>query len=365
MTRLQRALWLGLCCAALRPIAASAQPLVERGPSSSHAAELDRMLLSYRADSTHDLNGVVVQQHGRRLAEHYFNGDDAGTLHDIRSATKSITSTLVGIAIQQRAIPTIETRLGDLLPDALTPAQQRILLRDVLTMRAGLDAADQDTLSIGNEARLDASSDWMAFVRTVPLTSQPGKHYAYSSLTAFLAGRVVETQTHQDLQDFASRELFQPLGITRFAWRRGPRGEGVGQGNLSLTVRDMVSIGELFLRKGRHDGRQIIDSNWVAQALAALVPIGDVDRYADGYGYMWYQKNYLVGGQSVTVHFASGNGGNKIYVIPTFDAIVAISSSAYGRGYGQRRSEHILLRVLAVLGCTAQECAKSNFQKHE
>jgi CubicO group peptidase (beta-lactamase class C family) len=324
------------------------QPTLEGHPAAPVAA-LARILQSYRADSLGDLKGVVVQQHGRRVAEQYYNGDDVATLHDIRSATKSITALLVGIALGPRATQRVDTPLEVLLPGRLAPAQQAIRLRDLLTMRAGLDADDEDARALGNETRLDDSPDWMAFVRAVPMASAPGERYVYSSLTAFLAGRVVEQQAQQPLSDFANTVLFQPLGIRRFAWRRGPRGEGVGQGNLSLTVRDMVAIGELVLRHGRAGGRQVVDSAWVAHALAVSVSIGAVDRYADGYGYLWYTKTYALGARRVTVHFASGNGGNKIYVIPAYDAVVAISSSAYGRPYGQRRSEDIVRRVLAVL----------------
>ncbi len=310
---------------------------------------LDRVLQSYRADSVRDLKGVVVQQHGQRVAEQYFNGDAVATLHDIRSATKSITALLVGIALGPQALQTLDAPLGALLPGSLTPAQQRIRLRDLLTMRAGLDADDEDSLARGNETRLDDSPDWMAFVRAVPMASPPGERYVYSSLTAFLAGRVVEQQAQAPLADFANRVLFRPLGVPRFAWRRGPRGEGVGQGNLSIRVRDMVAIGELVLRHGRAGGQQLVDSAWIAHALAPSVSIGAVDRYADSYGYLWYTKTYALGDRHVTVHFASGNGGNKIYVIPAYDAVLAISSSAYGRPYGQRRSEDILRRVLAAL----------------
>ncbi len=327
--------------ASFAPLCAFAQPQL-RG-------ELDRILRPYGADTTRDLKGVVVQQRGQRVAEVYFNGDDATTLHDIRSATKSITALLVGIALHPRAAHAVDLPLGDLLPGALAPAQQQIRLRDVLTMRAGLDSDDDVASSTGNEDRLDRSRDWMAFVRTVPLVSAPGQDYVYSSLTAFLAGRVVEAQTQQALSDFADTALFRPLGIRRFAWRRGPKGEGVGQGNLSITARDMIAIGELVLRHGRAGGRRLVDSAWVARALETHVRIGEVDRYADGYGYMWYTKHYVVADRRIAVHFASGNGGNKIYVIPAYDAVVAITSSAYGRGHGQRRSEQILKQVLAVL----------------
>ncbi|MEO8448829.1 MAG: serine hydrolase domain-containing protein [Gemmatimonadota bacterium] len=196
---------------------------------------------------------------------------------------------------------------------------------------------------------MDESTDWTAFVHTVPMKWPPGERYVYSSLNAFLAGAVVEHASRMALQDFAERYFFGPIGIERFRWRRGPNGEGVGQGNLSITARDMVKIGELFERRGRLGDRQIVDSLWVGEALASRTDIGAADRYADGYGYIWYSKRYDHGGTSTTVHFASGNGGNKIYLVPASDLVIAITSSAYGRGYGQQRSERILLRVLDAI----------------
>ncbi len=98
----------------------------------------------------------------------------------------------------------------------------------------------------------------------------------------------------------------------------------------------------MVLDKGMYQGRRIISAEWIQAALAPRVAIGDVDRYADHYGYFWYQKKY--GG--TVVHFASGNGGNKIYVIPSRNEVVIITSSAYGKGYGQRRSAAILQAIL-------------------
>ena len=174
----------------------------------------------------------------------------------------------------------------------------------------------------------------------------PGERYVYSSLNAFLAGAVVEHVSGMPLQRFAQEYLFGPLGMTQFSWRRGPQGEGVGQGNLSISARDMTKIGHLFLNEGRVDQRQIVDRAWVAAALSPRVNIAGVDPYADSYGYMWYTKRYDRAGRSIVVHFASGSGGNKIYVVPRYDLVVAITSTAYGKGYGQRRSEQILLRLL-------------------
>jgi len=310
------------------------------------AAGVEKLFNDLERDPARDLRGIVATRHGCLETERYFNGDGPQTVRDIRSATKSITSTLVGIAIQRHLIPGVDEPIANLLPKGMPAAQQRIRVRDLLTMRSGLDADDDDAESRGNENRLDASSGWIPFAYSVPMKYAPGERYVYSSLNAFLAGSVVEQVSGMPLQRFAQEYLFGPLGITQFSWRRGPQGEGVGQGNLSISARDMTKIGFLFLNGGRIDQRQIVDRAWVVEALSPLVNIAGVDPYADSYGYMWYTKRYDRAGQSIVVHFASGNGGNKIYVVPRYDLVVAITSTAYGKGYGQRRSEQVLLRLL-------------------
>jgi len=333
-------------------IALSGAPLAAQTSADSLALRrvaMERALEAYEADTTRDLQGVLVQQHGLRLVERYFNGQRDTTLHDIRSAAKSVTSMLVGLMLQQRSAYSLDSPLGVLLPGALTAAQQPVRLRDVLTMRAGFDSDDDDTTARGNEVLLDESEDWMAFLRAVTMKYPPGQRYVYSSLTAFVAGRVVEQQMGLPLSDFARRALFEPIGIRRFVWRRGPKGEGVGQGNLFISLRDMTALGELVLRHGRVNGQALLDSAYLAASLTAHVAIGDVDPFADSYGYMWYTRTYNVDGEPLRVHFASGNGGNKIYIIPQRDAVLTIASRAYGRRHGQRRSERILLEVLPLL----------------
>lgn len=318
------------------------------------AAEWDRaavevLLTELAVDPTRDLQAVVVQRQGCLLVERYFNGADADRLHDICSATKSITATLVLMAIEQGLIQDLDQPISALLPAGMSPDRPVVRVRDVLTMRSGHDSDDEDTDSLGNENRMDEAADWQDFARGVPLKWTPGERYVYSSFTAFLAGAMVEQVSGQSLQAFAVTHLFEPLGIRRYAWRRRPRGEGVGQGNLSLTARDMVKIGTLYLQRGRMGSQQLIQAHWIEQALTPQVRISEVDPYADAYGYMWYFKQYPVAGRTVTVHFASGNGGNKIYLVPELDLVMAITSSAYGQRHGQRRSERILLRVLDAL----------------
>lgn len=332
-------------------------PRVATGLQLSGSAKIDRAVLTslvadLRADERRDLKGVFVSIDGGAVFEEYFNGDGPDTLHDMRSAGKSITSLAVGIAIDRGLIRGgVDAPLTTLLPEPSAPDKTRITLEDVLTMRSGLDADDENAESAGNEDRMDRAPDWLAFALRVPMKDLPGRTYTYASVNAFLAGAVVERATGGPLDVFATKNLFEPLGITKTEWRRGPDNRTAGQGNLRMRLRDMARIGEMVLHEGQITGssaRRVVSSAWIKRSLAGIVPIAARDPYADAYGYMWYVKQHTVQNRGVPVHFASGNGGNKIYVIPSHRMVVAITSSAYGRGYGQRRSQDILLRVLAA-----------------
>lgn len=307
----------------------------------------EKVFADLERDPRRDLKGVIVVRQDAIVAERYFNGEGPESLHDIRSATKSITAILAGIAIDRGVIKSVHEPLTTLMP-GFTADKRAIQLEDLLTMRSGLAADDDDPTSPGNEDLMDRSDSWMAFARSVPLAAAPRGRYLYCSLNAFLAGAAVETATGQRLDDVAKGWLFAPLGITQFSWRHGPDGPVAGQGNLRLRLRDMAAVGSMMLHEGVVGGNRIVSREWVRASLAERVPIGNVDPFADSYGYMWYTKRYARGNAAVAVHFASGNGGNKIYVIPAEQTVVAISSSAYNTNYGQRRSEQILLDLLLM-----------------
>lgn len=313
----------------------------------SALATLDQVLQSQDRDSHGDLRAVVVLRDGAIVAERYYNGETADTLHDIRSAGKSITALLVGAAVARGQLATTQT-VGDYWRDVAGSPEGKVVLDDLLTMRSGLAAFDEDEQSPGNEDKLDAAPDPAAFVRAIPAATAPGSIYRYNSLGSYIAGRVVESASGADLEDYAAKVLFAPLGITRWSWGRDVAHHPKGQGNLSLRARDTAKIGQMVLDDGVVDGKTVINAAWLQAALAPRVAIGAVDRYADGYGYFWYAKTQDIGGQQIVVHFASGNGGNKIYVIPARRMVVSIASSAYGKAYGQRRSEDILKAILAA-----------------
>lgn len=316
-------------------------------PAEGAGAPMATLLQELGRDPHPDLNGIVVTRDGKVIAEAYFNGEDSDTLHDIRSATKSITSLLVGIAIDRGLINAVDTPIGRYLP-GVSGERSRIRIRDLLNMRSGLAADDSARDSPGREDRLDESPDWLRFALSLPVAHPPGTVYAYASINAFLAGAIIEQASQMSLDQFAARHLFTPLGIERFTWRHGPQGRASGQGNLRLSARDATKIGQLMLDRGRFNGVQVLNEKWVQESLVKQVSIAAVDPYADGYGFMWYTKRLRTGATSVNVHFASGNGGNKIYIIPEKRMVVVITSSAYNTNYGQKRSQLALLRILSA-----------------
>ncbi len=312
-----------------------------------HANSLQRLYARLESDEHPDLKGIVILCDGQRVSETYFNGDTAETLHDIRSATKSITATLVGISIQRGLIHSVNDSIALYLPGLPHDGKQNITIRDLLTMRSGLAANDEDPLSPGNEDNLDKASDWLKAAYAIPMKEQPGHTYVYCSVNAFLAGVIVSNAAKMPLDEFARKNLFGPLRIDRFDWLKAAGGQTKGQGNLSIQTRDLAAIGQMYLNQGVVQKEPILSPKWIEQSWAKQVPISSSDPYADYYGFMWYSRDEPTGTIPTSVHFASGNGGNKIYVVPSRHLVVAITSSAYGHGYGQRRSQSTLLSILS------------------
>ena len=137
-----------------------------------------------------------------------------------------------------------------LLSGPLAPDKEQIRLDDLLTMRSGLDADDESEQSAGHENRMDGAPDWLTFALQIPMKVAPGRTYSYASVNAFLAGAIVERATGGPLDEFATRHLFEPLGIAKTEWRRGPNNRTAGQGNLRMRLRDMARVGEIVLREG-------------------------------------------------------------------------------------------------------------------
>ena len=317
-----------------------------------NAAMMVEVMEFLRQDPYGDFRSLVIVRNGRLVFESYFNGHHRDSLHDIRSATKSLTSAVVGIAIAAGLVAGVDAlvfpSLAAYAPFAHDDARKRaITVEHLLTMASGLDADEDEPASPGYEGRLWESADWLRFALDLPMVRAPGQRLAYASVNTFILGVIVEEASRKPLSAYAHDRLFGPLGITDFHWASTPLGRTVAQGNLSLRARDMAKFGQLFLDRGGWRGVQIVPEAWVQASVAGRYPV-PWDGY-DSYGYGWYLHTLTVGRREFRYFLASGNGGNKIYVLPGERMVVAVQSAAYNTSYGQRRSLEVLRRVLAAL----------------
>lgn len=300
-------------------------------------------------DEHGDFHSLLIARHGRLAFESYFNGYDASSLHDIRSAGKSFTSTLVGIAIDQGSIPSVDAFV---LPyfkrfephRNLDPLKESIRVRDLLTMTSGLDADDDDPSSPGCEENMLRAEGWVRYSLDLPMREAPGQRWVYAGPNTMLLAGLLECATERPLLDFAMDHLFDPLGIANLAWQSSPQGEVAGQGFLALCGRDMLKLGQVFLNGGTWLGQEVVSRQWVESATNCRVPLPN-QRDA-GYGYQWWGISVDLDGQRFRCYFASGNGGNKIYVLPSLELVVGMASSAYGQPYMHTRSHDVLRQVI-------------------
>jgi CubicO group peptidase (beta-lactamase class C family) len=277
---------------------------------------------------TSGVSSLLVMRHGQPVLEQYWNGYGKDTLHDLRSATKSITSLLVGIAIDQHAIGGVDDTLSQWLaadyPGAPVLARG-LVLEDLLTMRSGLACNDWDNASPGNEERMYGAQDWVAFWLALPAATTPGTVQSYCTGNAVALGRVLGNATHQSVQAFAQANLFGPLQITSARWNTYDDGRADTGGHLHLRPRDMARIGQLALQGGAWDGAQRVSSAWLAAATGPHGAFG-----SEGYGYLWWTTRTAWKQATVDLFYANGAGGQFIFVVPQLDLVVVMTGENYG-----------------------------------
>lgn len=312
------------------------------------------------SQSSRNLHGFVVERHGRLVAEAYRSGPDRSTYalwasrvvfdqdtpHDVRSVTKSVVALLWGIAESERAVPPLATPVLDLLPalaDLRTGGRERITVADMLCMRSGLawDESGRYGRWDNDERGLLWRSDRARYVFDRRISPSPGTHFNYNGGLTAVLGLLLEERTGQALQEYARQRLFEPLGLRDWEWVDDVRGRTRAYTGLRLRPRDLARIGRLVLEGGRWEGRQIVPQAWVQTLLAPC-------KQGEEFGHHWWIGSVWVRGKQVGWHGALGNGGQRLFVVPTLDLVVVTTAGEYNDGNIGRVQQHLLQQVVAA-----------------
>jgi CubicO group peptidase (beta-lactamase class C family) len=264
------------------------------------------------------LHSLLVSRHGALVLERYFHGAHAASFANIKSASKSVISALVGIAIEQKLLPGVKAPIAPYFPElAAISADARkrtITIEDLLTMRSGLTDTNQ---AYGSWVR---SPNWVHYLLSHSLQGPPGARMDYNTGNTHLLSAILTKASGRDTWNFAQQVLAGPLGIRMPRWPQDPQGIYFGGNDMLLTPRQMVKFGELYLHHGREAGRQIVPSGWVDES---FVPRTQSQRSGQLYGYGWWIAE-MAGHETA---FAWGFGGQYVFVIPSLDAVVVTTSS--------------------------------------
>ncbi len=302
---------------------------------------------------------VLVMRGGNIEYEQYWGGATAATLHNTRSATKSVTSLAIGAAIDRKLLPGVTapafSYLDDLEPFAHDgPLKQAITIEDFLTMSSALDCNDNDDKSPGNEENMYPLKVWARWAVDIGVrddyrrdaTGRGPWHYCTAGV--FLLGQILQRATKQPIDKFFADTLFAPLGITKWEFARSDSGEVMTGGGLLLSTRDLAKIAWMVRNSGMSDGKQVVSAAYMTAALTSH----RVTPYDAEYGYLFWRNSYKSPCGTFAGWAMSGNGGNSVIAFADLDAVVVITRTNYStKGMHQQTKKLVEEQILPDLAC--------------
>ena len=304
---------------------------------------LDPMLVAelyYNASELDTIYSLLIVKNGYLIAEDYFNEGSVDQQTNVQSVTKSYFSALVGIALDQGCLSTVDQKMMEFFPeyaDQITdPRKDEITIRHLLQMRSGYpwEESHPDLWDAFFE-----HGDWLPLIVHFPLISDPGTEFHYSNFSTYLLGVIVSRACDVDFTEFAERNLFEPtdteLGET---WQDV---FGYYYINIHVTARDAARFGQLYLDDGVYDGSQIIPADWVHDSLQTYsedpsdLKVGRNWHYA-GYGYQWW----TAGSGEHEYDVALGHGGQVIALLDEYDMVIVVTADPFWLIHNDRSWRH-------------------------
>ena len=300
------------------------------------------------------VTSLLISQGSTILYEQYFGGADASTLHNTRSATKTVAGMLVGAAISDELIPSVATPVTSFFSELQPfknpdPRKDQITIEDFLTMSSLLECNDSNRYSRGNEERMYLVENWVRFTLDLPIKgfapwegrpedNQYGRSFSYCTAGVHTLGQVVARASGGGLDEYAKKRLFEPLGIEQAEWQRTTLGRAVAAGGLGLTTRSFMKLGMLFTNKGTYEGKQVLPADWIERSLKTHVNA----RTGTDYGYLVWKTPAAVGGKQIMTNYMSGNGGNRIVFVPDEGLVIVLTKTDYNQRGAHQASEKLV-----------------------
>jgi CubicO group peptidase (beta-lactamase class C family) len=261
------------------------------------------------------IHSVLIVRSGSVVLDAYVYPYDRSIPHDLASVTKSVTSTLIGIAATRGELD-LDAPVVSFFSDrdiANRADKERITVRDLLSMSSGLDCRDWPNEQ--TQVAMRQSADWIQFVLDLPMVEEPGTTFSYCSPGMHLLSAILQRATGTSALAYARANLFRPLGIEDADWPSDAQGVTHGWGDLALKPTDAAKLGFLYLNGGTWNGRRILSTEWIAEATTPHVRTGQ----AEDYGYGWWVSPP---GSDPAFFRADGNGGQRILVVPSLDLVI-------------------------------------------
>lgn len=272
-----------------------------------------------------NIHSLLVVRNNFIVAEAYFYPYDGKAPHDLASVTKSITGTLIGMAIEQKKIKGVDQKALQFFSKMKIankdPRKEKITVGNLLTMSSGLNCIAKGEPTLWEMLNQPDNAKYML---DLAMVSEPGSNFSYCSGGMHLLSAIISNATGMNEEAFAKRFLFEPIGIKQMIWPVDPQNVNHGFGNLHLLPRDMAKLGVLFMNNGRWDGRQIIKADWVTAATTSKIKTGG----ARDYGYGWW----IPAAGGLIPYEASGRGGQQISVMPSKNTVIVFNGGGFNTG---------------------------------
>ena len=311
------------------------------------SAKLDAMT-RWVEDNGVKIDSVLVTRHGYIVYEMYFNPSyGVNSTHLLHSVSKSVTSAIVGVAVD-RGLIHLDDKVLDYFPEMTIQNRgqwkEEITIKDLLTMTAGLQWDEWSTSydsPLNDLYKMRTSINPYQYLLDKPMEAMPGEKWVYNTGISDLLTEIVKRATGSNFLDYGVQNIFSPLKISRCFWETDYYGRYLGGSTLSLTTRDMAKFGYLFLNNGTWDGKTILSPGWVSESLRPVA----CPNISSGYGYQWWSYPEL------GVYYASGRHEQGIYISPELDLVVAITGSVSDDSASVYSPNNMLLNRYILPAC--------------